>query len=66
MIALVHLLSECAGILHHFSLTKIYGQQKRVVYQKPFAYDLALLFITSIGMQGRAVTRSENSGGGGS
>ena len=25
------------------------GQQRRVVYQNPFAFDLALLFITSIG-----------------
>ena len=45
MIVLVHLLSEYARILHHFSLTKMYRQQRRVVYQNSFAYDLALLFI---------------------
>ena len=48
MIVLVHLPSECAYILHYFSLTKMYRQRQRVVYQIPFAYDLALLFITSM------------------
>ena len=48
MIVLVHLPSKCARILDHFLLTKMYHQQRRVVYQNPFAYDLALLFIMSI------------------
>ena len=44
--ALVHLPSKCACILHYYSLTKMYWLQQRVLYQKQFAYDLALLFIT--------------------
>ena len=48
MIVLVNLPSKCARILYHFSLTKMYRQQRRVMYQNPIAYDLALLFISSI------------------
>ena len=50
MIVLVQLPSKCARILYHFSLTKTFCQRRRVVYQNPFAYDLALLFITYVNM----------------
>ena len=52
MIVLVQLPSRCARILYHFPLTKMYDQQRRIVYQNPFAYDLAFLFITSIRKKG--------------
>ena len=60
MIVLVQLPSECARILYHFSLTKMYRQRRRVVYQNPFAYDLTLLFITSIGLRLRKLDQSPN------
>ena len=46
MIALVHFPFEFACILYYLSLTKMYWQQRRVMYQQQFDYDLDLLFIT--------------------
>ena len=48
MIVLVQLPSKCTRIFYLFSQTKMYPQQRRVVYQNLFAYDLALLVFMSI------------------
>ena len=39
---------QMRSYIYHFSLTKMHRQGRRVMYQKPNAYDLALLFISSI------------------
>ena len=47
MIVLLHLPSKCAHILYNFSLTKMYHQRRRVVYQNPFA-GFVVYFVNDI------------------
>ena len=51
MIILVHLRSKCPRIFYHSYWPRCTIQRKRVMYQNPIAYDLALLFILSISYQ---------------
>ena len=56
MVILVHLPSECSYFFYHFSLTNMYRQRRRVMYQNPIAYDLATYFVYFVNTEDYCIT----------